>query len=64
MALVDPLGTADAPFGFGISRLLSVGLDLGKPPSPTLKDAWGIIFTMARSCGELLLGGFPFENAL
>jgi len=35
MALVDPLSEAGAPFGFGLSRLLSVRLYLGKPPLPS-----------------------------
>ena len=34
MTLVDPLGEAGAPFGFGLSRLLSVRLYLGKPLLP------------------------------
>src|SRR6056297_1223940 len=34
MALVDPLGEAGAASGFGLARLLAVGLYLGKPPFP------------------------------
>jgi hypothetical protein len=34
MALVDPLGEAGAPLGFGLSCLLAVRLYLGKPLLP------------------------------
>ncbi len=34
MALVNPLGEARTAFGFGLSRLLAVGLHLGKPFLP------------------------------
>ena len=40
MALVDPLGESGTPFGFGLSRLLAVGLDLGQsllPPEKSIR---------------------------
>jgi len=35
VALVDPLNTAGEAFGLGLSRLLSVGLYLGKLVTPS-----------------------------